>query len=131
MVVLDTDILVAFLRGIPEAIAEIERFYHENLRVITTSVTLFELFGGVHTARDSEKKIRDVESLIDDMDILYFDTQSSRIVGKMYSELKRKGKLIDIVDQFIAGIVIAHNETLVTRNIKHFSAIDDLNIQTW
>ena len=131
MVVLDTDILVAFMRGNGEAIDKIRKYYDDGIPVLTTSITTFELFRGVHASTNPEKNMRDVESLIEDIDILQFDTRASRIVSKLYGDLKRKENLVDILDQFIAGITIANNETLVTRNVKHFSKMRSLTVERW
>lgn len=131
MVVLDTDILVAFLRSNDEAANKIKSYYDSESPVLTTSVTLFELFRGAYATHNPEKKVTDVELLIEDLDILHLDTKSSKIVGKIYNELKREGKLIDILDMFIAGITISNNETIVTRNIKHFSKVLNLKIEKW
>jgi len=131
MVVLDTDILVSFIRGNEEAINKINNYYNSESSVMTTSMTVFELFRGAFASHNSEKKVGDIELLIEDLDILDFDTRSSKIVGKIYNELKRNGKIIDILDMFIASISISNNETLVTRNIKHFSRIPKLKIEKW
>ena len=131
MVVLDTDILVSFIRGNEEAINKINNYYNSESSVMTTSMTVFELFRGAFASHNPEKKVGDVELLIEDLDILNFDTRSSKIVGKIYNELKRNGKIIDILDMFIASISISNNETLVTRNIKHFSRIPKLKIEKW
>jgi tRNA(fMet)-specific endonuclease VapC len=59
------------------------------------------------------------------------DSNASKITGKIYNELKENGKMLDIADQFIAGIVISNNETLITRNTKHFSRIRRLKSEAW
>ena len=131
MVVLDTNILVDFLRNNAEVVNKIKSYYDSDLPVMTTSITLFELFRGAYASHNPEKKISDIELLIEDIDILYFDVKSSKIVGKIYNELKKHGKTIGILDQLIAGIVISNNEKLVTGNIKEFSRIPDLKIEKW
>ncbi len=131
MVVLDTNILVDFLRNNEEVVNKIKSYYDSDLPVMTTSITLFELFRGAYASHNPEKKISDIELLIEDIDILYFDVKSSKIVGKIYNELKKHGKTIGILDQLIAGIVISNNEKLVTGNIKEFSRIPDLKIEKW
>jgi tRNA(fMet)-specific endonuclease VapC len=63
--------------------------------------------------------------------ILHFDFEASRISGKIYSSLKKKGMLTNLMDQMIAAIVISKNERLLTRNIKHYKNIGELRIEAW
>ena len=129
MVVLDTDILVGFLRADEEAKAKIADYYESGQRVFTTSITAFELFKGSFSM--DIQSVMDVDKLVGDLEILNFDTKSSKLLGKIYSELRRKGALIDIMDQMIASIAIANGEAVVTRNVKHFSKILGLSIEKW
>jgi hypothetical protein len=48
----------------------------------------------------------------------------------MRGELARKGQLIDQPDLFIAATAIQHNLMLVTRNIKDYERIPNLEIYT-
>lgn len=131
MVVLDTDILVAFLRNNNDALNKIKSYYDSEINVTTTSITIFELFRGAYASHNSEKNVTDVDILAEDIDIICFDTKSSKTLGKIYNELKKEGKLIDMMDMIISSVVIANNEILVTRNIKHFSKIRNLKIEKW
>jgi len=131
MVVLDTDIIVAFLRGQDDVVKKIRELYENGIPISTASITAFELFKGAYGSTHPEKKADDIEILLEDLNILYFDMKSSRIAGKIYSQLKKEGKLIDILDQFIASIAIANNEKIITRNVKHFSHISNVTIDKW
>lgn len=39
--------------------------------------------------------------------------------------------MINIEDIMLAGIALTHNESIITRNIKHFSKIEGLKIETY
>jgi len=56
---------------------------------------------------------------------------AAKIGGEIYADLKKKGELINDADILIAGIVKAHNATLVTNNVKHFSRVQGLQIENW
>lgn len=131
MVVLDTDILVAFLRDHEDAINKIKQLYNREVPVFTTPFTIFELFKGAHAMHDPGKKIEEVELLLGEIDVLFFDAKTSKIAGKIYDSLKKEGKLIDIIDQFIASVAIANNETVITRNTKDFSKVQGLKVEKW
>lgn len=46
-------------------------------------------------------------------------------------ELEKKGPMVGIFDQLIAGICLTHNATIVTRNTEHFLRIPNLKIEQW
>jgi predicted nucleic acid-binding protein len=49
----------------------------------------------------------------------------------MKAALKKKGIASDNFDLLIASTAIAHNMTLVTRNVKHFEQIEGIHIENW
>jgi len=49
--------------------------------------------------------------------------------GNIHRKLSRKGVTIDPEDSMIAGIAKVHNETLLTRNKKHFEKIEGLDVE--
>jgi len=54
-----------------------------------------------------------------------------KISAEIYSDLRKKGELIDDIDILIAGIAKANNLVLVTHNRSHFERIMDLEIEDW
>ena len=77
---------------------------------------------------EEAKKVR---KLIETLDMLEFSTASSETFGKLSNELKRNGKNIGDFDLLIASIALSHGETLLTRNIKHFSQVPGLVVETY
>jgi tRNA(fMet)-specific endonuclease VapC len=45
--------------------------------------------------------------------------------------LEKSGSRLDDFDLTIASCALAHNLTLVTNNLKHFSRIEGLKITNW
>ena len=130
MVVLDTDLLIALLRGNEEAIEKI-KYIEEQGEVYITSITSYELYKGVYLSSNPTKNLIQVNNLLNNIKILYFDLESSKISAKIYSYLKKKGVLTNIMDQMIAAITISKNENLTTRNLKHYTNIPNLRIESW
>ena len=58
--------------------------------------------------------------------VLPFDKKAAKIALEINKELKRKRKLIDTADLFIAATALAINLSFVTLNKKHFENIDTL-----
>ena len=130
MVVLDTDLLIALLRGNEEAIEKI-KYIEEQGEVYITSITSYELYKGVYLSSNPTKNLIQVNNLLNNIKILYFDLESSKISAKIYPYLKKKGVLTNIMDQMIAAIAISKNETLTTKNLKHYKNIPNLRIKSW
>lgn len=61
-------------------------------------------------------------------EILSFDKNVARVAVEINKELKRKRKLIDIADLFIAATAVSNNLPFATLNKKHFDRIDNLII---
>lgn len=131
MVVLDTDLVVALLRGKEAAIEKIRKIEENDLEAYVTSITSYELFKGVYLSSNPAKNLMQVSNLFQNIKILNFEIEASKISARIFSHLKKKGLMTNIMDQMIASIVISHNETLVTRNLKHYEKIPELKIESW
>lgn len=57
-----------------------------------------------------------------------FDSQSAYQAGKIYTLLKKEGKLIGNQDILIASIALTNDIPLLTRNIDHFQRIKGIKI---
>jgi predicted nucleic acid-binding protein len=65
------------------------------------------------------------------MNILGLDAECAAKAGEVQGKLIRKGKMINPEDAMIAGIALINNETVLTKNVEHFSRIRDLKIETY
>ena len=75
-----------------------------------------------------EKNLEDIENFMSKVKILNFDELASRKASAIYKGLKRKGKVVDYRDLFIASICIVNHCKLATFNKKHFEHIDGLEL---
>ena len=121
--VADTDVLIDYLRGKGEGVQRIE----DELRtanLATTAISAFELWTGVKGARETGA----VEALISATHVLPLDADSAGMAAKVRRQLEVGGVTIGMADSLIAGICLAKNSTLITRNKKHFSRVSGLKI---
>ncbi|MBX3027212.1 type II toxin-antitoxin system VapC family toxin [bacterium] len=125
MMIADTDVLIDFLSDanpVADRIAlEIE---HAALR--TTAVTRFELLAGARTPRQ-EKMIAE---LLAALPTLPLDAAAADRAALVRRTLERQGKAIGMGDSLIAGIVLVHRGTLLTRNRDHFQRVPGLKLGT-
>ena len=130
MVVLDTDILVAFLRNNTEAVEFVAESQKKNTSLSTTTINAFELFEGalISTNKDNVKK---AENVLRSIGSYSFNGPASWKAAEISSELIKNGEPLDFQDIAIASIAISHDESIVTRNVKHFGRIKGLKIEKW
>lgn len=132
MVVLDTDVLIYYLRGKNESYLKIKSLKKKEEPLNTTIFNVAELFKGCYSMKNVAKGLMKVKSVVEALDDIYlFDNNSVEEYAKISSDLKNRGQSIGVMDELIASICIAHQETLYSGNIKHFERIDDLNIKDW
>ena len=136
MPILDTDIIIALIKGDESALEHIRSIEASpTLGKFTTSISAFELFNGAYRLMIKHKNDKDldfVKEFLSGVDeVFQFDYEASEIAGRIMSELSSKGSAIDIEDVMIAAIAIRRNEPVVTRNTKHFSGIEGLIVQPW
>jgi len=123
--VLDSDVLIDLFAGREPAGTLIPKLLEMDLAV-TTAVTVYELYSGA--ARSSDR--RDLEEFLATLVILPLDARSARKAGAVDLSLRSKGQPINPGDNLIAGICLAKDLALVTRNVSHFRRVPDLKVVT-
>lgn len=131
MVLLDTDILIQFLRNDEDAKEKISRLLESYQLLSTSSINVAELYFGAYLSENKEENINSVNKLLSKLVIYPFDIIDGKIYGEIRASLKRKGELINELDIFIASIAIEKDITLITRNIKHYEKVHKVQVETW
>ncbi len=129
MVCIDSDVIIDFLRNEKKAVNRIKQLKEKKIKLATTSINTFELTKGA--LRSNQKNAGKLLSeFLVNFEILSFDFEASEKAAEIYEDLRKKGNIIDPLDLIIASIALANNETLLTRNIKHFEKVPELIIET-
>ena len=132
MVILDTDVLIYYLRGKNDSYTKIKNLKKKEEALNTTIFNVAELYKGCYSMKNVAKGLMKVKLLVDALDeIFLFDNDSAEEFAKLSSDLKNRGQTIGIMDELIASICIVHQESLYSGNVKHFEKIDALNINDW
>ena len=122
MTIIDSDILIDFLNG--KAPKSVEDALARGT-LSTTAITAYELRRGART----EKALGAVELLLAQLaELVSFDDAASAEAAAVYRELGRSGQLIGKADLYIAGICIASDARLLTRNTREYSRVPRLEI---
>jgi len=114
----DTDILIDFLRGKEIAARFIERFVDD---IFISSITVAELFQGVIDGE--ERSI--LEGLIFTFTVLPI-TESIAIEGGLLRRQYKKSHGSGLADCLIAATALSHGLTLYTLNLKHYHMLSDI-----
>ncbi|MHA1509566.1 MAG: type II toxin-antitoxin system VapC family toxin [Promethearchaeota archaeon] len=132
MVVLDTDVLIYYLRDKNDSYSKMKNLKKKEESLNTTIFNVAELYKGCYSMKNVAKGLMKVKLLIDALDdIFLFENDSADEFAKLSSDLKNRGQSVGIMDELIASICIVHQESLYSGNVKHFERIDDLNLFDW
>lgn len=127
--ILDSDILIYFLKGNKIVVDEILKLSNQELFI--TRINYTELLYGAYNSTRIEENLKKIKPFLSQFIILEFDEKSSEIFAKIKAKLKKDGNIVADMDLMIASISIANNKKLVTNHHKHFEKIKDLKILKW
>ena len=137
MIVLDTNVLSALMRQVPEApvVAWLDRQPSESVWI--TSITLFEARLGLallpRGRRRQALEAAFAQLLEEDLEdrVLAFDSAAATEAASLAAVRQRAGRPVDMRDTQIAGIALARRATLATRNLRHFRDLTVPVIDPW
>jgi tRNA(fMet)-specific endonuclease VapC len=98
----------------------------------TSSITVGEMIYGAYRSPRPDYFLERLENEVwPNIQILPFDTDAATVYGRIRRELERQGMPIAEPDLPIAAIALARGLTLVTGNVRHFSAVPGLVVENW
>ncbi len=116
--VLDTDIVIDYLRGQPEAVL----FFKNNSdRSILSAIVVAELYAGVRG--DSEEQM--IDKLLSIHPIIPVTTKIAKAGGLLRRKFG-KSHGVDVADAILAATALAENAELATLNVKHYPMMHGL-----
>ncbi len=127
--ILDTDIMIDMFRDDKQVMKKVGQLKNKEVVLGTTSINTFELYRG-NTLLSSKSDPEALGQLLSYLQIYSFSFYASKKAAEILNLLKSKGEVIELPDIMIASICIANNQPLLTRNIKHFSRIDGLQLES-
>ena len=137
MILLDTNVLSAVMRDPPDAIVVGWLDRQDPTRLWTTAITVFEIrFGLARMAAGRRRAALDAAfegMLQEDLAgrIAVFDRAAADAAGRLAARREAAGKAVDIRDTQIAGIALARQAAIATRNLRHFDDLETGRIDPW
>ena len=136
MIILDTNVLSALMNDPtePAVVGWLDR--QPRSSIWTTSVTVFEIQNGLGTMAVGKKQATlslVFDRIIDGIGhrIAVFDEESALLAASLAALRQKKGRVVELRDTMIAGIVLARHASLATRNVTHFADISATIINPW
>ena len=125
----DTNILVYAFKGQGGCRERINRAPPQSLAIST--ITIFEIEFGLAKSNNPSHLREFLQKLLQRCQLLPLDEPSAAHAGRLRAYLAALGQPIGPYDLLIAGIALAHNLTLVTRNTREFERVPGLTIENW
>jgi toxin FitB len=137
LIVLDTNVLSALMQQAPDqsVVKWLDEQPTESIWV--TSITVFEARLGLALLpvgqRRKSLETAFEELLIEDLEgrVLDFDRAAAEASAMLAADRQKAGRMVDMRDTQIAGIVVARRATLATRNVKHFADLSVEVVNPW
>lgn len=112
----DTDILIHFLRGRREAKDFLSSLLDRS-HILCSSITVAEIFAGIRSGEEERTR-----ALIDNLDVLDVTREIAEKAGQYRRSIR--SQTIELDDCLIAATAFVHRSVLATGNGKHYPMRD-------
>jgi predicted nucleic acid-binding protein len=109
---LDTSVIIDFLAGDQKIVAIMKEIFNKE-DIKTTTITEYELL-----RHKTKIKKRAAERFLSGTIVCSFDREAAKKAAVLFQELQDVGRMVNENDLLIAGIALAHDEVLLTRDPK-------------
>ncbi len=114
----DTDVLIDYLRGQTDAVTYLEGLAHPLLMSV---ITLAELYAGV---REGDERTK-LDQFVKAFELILLDTEIAR-KGGLFRRDYLKSHNVGLADALIAATAESEQAMLVTLNEKHFPMLSQV-----
>ena len=127
----DTDAISELLRPRPQPsyILWLRKLAREEQ--FTSAVVIGELYKGAYRTKAVKRHLNNIEHrMLPAVTVLPYDVATAKVFGQIRAQLEEAGTILADADLQIAATAIYHDLELVTGNLRHFSRISDLRINS-
>jgi predicted nucleic acid-binding protein len=115
LTLIDSDVLVDFVRGLPGVASYIEQLQAGGDTMCTCDIVVAEVEAGLSVTQSSA-----TQPIFDTLVFLNRDIDAARQAGRWRFDYARKGIALSLPDAMIAATAHAHGARLLTRNLSHY-----------
>ena len=129
MYLLDTNILIYAYRDLGQCRKKLNAQNDANVHICSINSADIE-YGIAKSSRP--EGLQQFLQLIQTRYLLQpMNVEAAQCAGQVRAKLERIGQPIGSYDLLIAGIALAHNLTVVTRNTREFERVTGLQVENW
>lgn len=121
MILVDSDVLIAHLRGIPQARDWLLRARRDTGRLATSTVSVTEVAGGMQL-----RETRQVTRLLASLDVFPVTVHVAWKAAELMRSYRRSHSGIGLGDYLIAATATTEGLQLATLNLRHFPMFAEL-----
>lgn len=125
---LDTDMLISFLKDKDHVAEKIDHVRIENCYV--SEISIIELTYGAYNSEKNQKHLGEV-NLVENLFEVVPLYSAIDIFAREKVRLRKEGNLIPDFDLIIGCSAVANNMTMVTNNVKHLERVKGIKIENW
>lgn len=125
---LDTNAVIALLNDPAGSVSQRARQLEPH-DIGVSSIVMHELYFGAFKSRRRDSNLATVDALR--FEVIAFDQEDARHAGEIRATLGGAGSPIGAYDVLIAGQARARALALVTRNLREFHRVENLQIENW
>lgn len=123
LILANTDVLIDYLAGVPGIVRRLTAYISSD-QLGTSAINCFELMSGAREGQRGEL----VRRLLAALPILPLDRAAAERAAGVRRQLEAMGRTIGVADSLVAGIALANDVALITRNRTHFDGVADLEL---
>lgn len=131
MLILDSNTISYYFRGDPQVVPRLQALHPADVGV--PAIVEYELrYGLLRLPQEAATpRLTALAQLLRPMQKLPFDSECATCAARLRAHLEAKGTPIGPHDTLIAATALRHQATLVTRNVREFSRVPDLQWLNW
>jgi tRNA(fMet)-specific endonuclease VapC len=129
MFLLDTNTLIYLFKQQGHVAAHLRQM--QASQVALPTVVLFELEYGLLRSTRPEVQKKGMDAAVAAYRVLPLDAKGAKCAAQVKFTLELAGTPIGHGDQLIAGIALANDLTLITRNTREFARVPGLRLENW
>ncbi|MDR1452485.1 MAG: type II toxin-antitoxin system VapC family toxin [Candidatus Margulisbacteria bacterium] len=130
MIFLDTNTVSYLFDGDTKIKRKLTEAIGSGAQICLTAINVYEVLKGLKY-RKNKRIEAEFENFLCTTTVIPFDEDAVVFAADIYADLRKRGITIGDADILIAAIVISNNGTLVSRNLKHYQYIKNLNLLDW
>jgi predicted nucleic acid-binding protein len=97
----------------------------------TSAAVIGELYKGAYRSQARERHVTNIEQrILPAVTVLPYDAGTAKVFGRIRAHLEERGIILPDADIQIAATALCHDLELVTGNLRHFSRIGSLKLNT-